>query len=482
VSRDGLESHTQGERPDRAARDRPRSTARDIERYAALFAQRTRVMRSSAMRDLMALVEREDVISLAGGLPDTSTFPPDSYAALMGEVAARSCARALQYGPTEGLERIRECIATVMAAEGVRIHRDELLVTTGAQQAIDLVCKTLIDPGDVIVAEAPTYPGAIPTFCSYQADVVQVELDRDGMRVDLLEATLEGLEREGRRPKFIYTVPNFHNPAGVTMSLERRRALVALAAERELLILEDNPYGLLRYEGDPLPALRSLDEEFVIYAGTFSKILSPGVRLGWAAAPAPILARLAVGKQGSDLCSSSLSQYFVCAYFDAGPWEEYLGSLVEIYRRRRDVMLDALAEHLPREAEWTRPQGGLFIWATLPDYIDTTDLLARALDDRVAFVPGRAAFVDGRGGSSMRLNFSCVGEDEIREGVSRIGEVVREQVALYGTLTGAGTDARRARRAGSARDAARRADDPQGPAEGPVAAIVPLSVQRKRAG
>jgi 2-aminoadipate transaminase len=311
--------------------------------------------------------------------------------------------------------------------------------------------------------------------------VVQVELDRDGMRVDLLEATLHRLEREGRRPKFIYTVPNFHNPAGVTMSLERRRALVALAAERELLILEDNPYGLLRYEGDPLPALRSLDEEFVIYAGTFSKILSPGVRLGWAAAPAPILARLAVGKQGSDLCSSSLSQYFVCAYFDAGPWEEYLRSLVEIYRRRRDVMLDALAEHLPREAEWTRPQGGLFIWATLPGYIDTTDLLARALDDRVAFVPGRAAFVDGRGGSSMRLNFSCVGEDEIREGVSRIGEVVREQVALYGTLTGTAAQARPARRGDGARETP-RADDPRGPAEAQVAEIVPLSAQRKRAG
>jgi 2-aminoadipate transaminase len=201
-------------------------------------------------------------------------------------------------------------------------------------------------------------------------------------------------------------------------------------------VLEDNPYGLLRYEGDALPTLHSLDDEFVIYASTFSKILSPGVRLGWAAAPAPILHKMQIGKQGSDLCSSSISQYFVSAYFDAGPWDDYVRSLLEIYRRRRDVMLDALAEHFPREAEWTHPQGGLFIWATMPDYIDTTDLLARALREHVAFVPGRAAFVDGRGGSAMRLNFSGVDEDAIREGIRRIGEVVREQVAMYGTLTG----------------------------------------------
>jgi 2-aminoadipate transaminase len=261
-------------------------------------------------------------------------------------------------------------------------------------------------------------------------------MDRDGMRTGELEATLEELERAGRRPKFIYTVPTFHNPAGVTMSLERRRELVRIASERELLVLEDNPYGLLRYEGSPLPTLRSLDDEFVIYASTFSKILSPGVRLGWAVAPGPVLEKMNIGKQSSDLCSSSISQYFVSAYFDSGPWEDYVRSLIEIYRRRRDVMLDALADQFPREAEWTHPQGGLFIWATLPDYIDTTDLLARALDEQVAFVPGRAAFLDGRGGSSMRLNFSGVGEDQIREGVQRLGEVVREQVALYGTLTG----------------------------------------------
>jgi len=457
---------------------RPRSTARDIERYAALFAERTKVMKSSAMRDLMALTERDDVISLAGGLPDTTTFPPDSYASLMRTVAAQSCARALQYGPTEGLSLVKRCIAEIMLAEAMEVDPDEVLVTTGGQQVIDLVCKTLVDPGDVVVTEAPTYPGAVPTFCAYQADVVQVTMDRDGMRVDELEQLLDELEREGRRPKFIYTVPNFHNPAGVTLSLERRHELVRIAGERELLVLEDNPYGLLRYEGDPLPTLRSLDEEFVIYASTFSKILSPGVRLGWAAAPAPVLAKMNIGKQASDLCSSSISQYFVGAYFDSGPWGDYVRSLIEIYRRRRDVMLDALAEHFPREAEWTHPQGGLFIWATLPSYIDTTDLLARALQDHVAFVPGRAAYVDGRGGSEMRLNFSGVTEDEIREGVRRIGEVVREQVTLYGTLTGSAYSARRETEASRAQPASREVEPPAPDAE--LAKV--LRLPRKRAG
>jgi 2-aminoadipate transaminase len=223
----------------------------------------------------------------------------------------------------------------------------------------------------------------------------------------------------------------------VTMSLPRRKRLVEVARERELLVLEDNPYGLLRYEGDPLPTLRSLDGgDFVIYLGTFSKILSPGIRLGWAVAPGPVLEKMNLGKQASDLCSSSLSQMFVASYFAEGRWEAYIESLRDLYRRRRDTMLDALAEHLPREASWTRPQGGLFIWATLPDYIDTTDLLALGLSRNVAFVPGRAAYLDGRGGSSMRLNFSGVDEEAIREGVRRIGEVVRDQVTLYGTLTG----------------------------------------------
>ena len=415
---------------------KPRSAAHEIERYAALFAERTRVMKSSAMRDLMALTSRDDVISFSGGLPDTSTFAPGFFTELMSRVASGSAAKALQYGPTEGLSDVREAIALVMEAEGMQADPDSILPTSGGQQALDLVCKVLIDPGDVIIAEAPTYPGAVPTFCSYEADVIQIPMDRDGMRIDLLREALAQLDREGRRPKFIYTVPNFHNPAGITMCLERRHELLEIAGERELLVLEDNPYGLLRYEGEPLPTLYSLDPDFVLYTGTFSKILSPGVRIGWLVAPAPVLRQLTLGKGSADLCSSSISQYFIAEYFQSGPWINYVRSLAELYRRRRDVMLDALAEHFPREATWTHPQGGMFLWATLPDYIDTTDLLARAIEERVAFVPGRAAYVDGRGGSEMRLNFSSPSEDDIREGIRRLGEVIREQVALYGTLTG----------------------------------------------
>src|SRR3954449_6055809 len=327
-------------------------------------------MKSSAMRDLMAITERPEVISLAGGLPDTSTFPAESFASIMAKVAVDNCAAALQYGPTEGLGIAKEAIRHVMAAEDTHVDPEDVLITTGGQQVIDLVCKTLLDPGDVVVAEAPTYPGAVPTFMSYEADVVQIAMDDDGMRVDELEATLDRLDAEGRRPKFIYTIPSFQNPAGVTLSLPRRKRLVEVARERELLVLEDNPYGLLRYEGDPLPTLRSLDGgAFVIYLGTFSKILSPGIRLGWTTAPAPVLEKMNLGKQGADLCSPAFSQMFVASYFEHDRWTDYLQSLMDLYRRRRDTMLDALAEHFPREASWTRPQGGLFIWATLPDYI-----------------------------------------------------------------------------------------------------------------
>jgi 2-aminoadipate transaminase len=415
----------------------PRTSAHEIERYGGLFARRTRGMTSSAMRDMMAVTARPEVISLATGLPDTTTFPAEDFAALMSRVAVDSSAAALQYGPTDGLVDVKRCIVQVMAAEGTDVEPDDLMVTTGGQQVIDLVCRAFLDPGDVVVAEAPTYPGAVPCFTSYQADVAQVAMDGDGMRIDVLEETLASLRAEGRRPKFIYTIPNFQNPGGVTMSLERRKALVRIAAEQELVVLEDNPYGLLRYEGEPLPTLLSLDGgRYVVYAGTFSKILSAGLRIGWAAAPRPILEKLNLGKQAADLCSSPLNQYFVVAYFDQRDWRKYLGTLRAIYRRRRDVMLAALDEFLPREATWTKPEGGLFIWAQLPDYIDTTDLLARALREHVAFVPGRAAYLDGRGGSEMRLNFSGVGDDDIREGIRRIGKVVSEQVALYGTLTG----------------------------------------------
>jgi 2-aminoadipate transaminase len=419
-------------------RRRAHTRTRDLERYAGLFAERTGVMRSSAMRDLMAITARPEVISLAGGLPDTSTFPAGTFAALMTKIAQESTAEALQYGPTEGFAETVDCIVEVMGAEGMLPDPDDVIVTTGGQQAIDLICKTLVDPGDVVVCEAPTYPGAVPVFCSYQAEVVQIECDGDGMKIDDLEETLAALDRQGRRPKFVYSVPSFQNPAGVTLSLERRRRLVELARQRELLVVEDNPYGLLRFSGEPLPPLYQLDGgDFVIYVGTLSKILSPGIRLGWAVAAPPVMEKIVLGKQAADLCTSTLTQHFVREYFAEGRWREYVDSLVEIYRGRRDTMVEALRRHFPAQATWTEPAGGLFIWATLPEYIDTGDLLAKALRRDVAFVPGQAAYADeSRGRSSMRLNFSGVGDEEIREGVRRIGKAIAEQVDLYGALTG----------------------------------------------
>jgi 2-aminoadipate transaminase len=417
------------------------------------------------MRDLMALTAQPHVISLAGGLPDVSAFPAELLAKITAEMAAESHVRALQYGPTEGIDDVRGAIVEVMAAENIHnLEIDDILVTTGGQQAIDLVTRTLVDPGDVVIAEAPTYPGAVPCFGSFEADVVQIAMDADGMRIDELETTLERLKAAGKRPKFIYTVPTFHNPGGVTMSLPRRKRLVEVAREHELLIVEDNPYGLLRYEGEPLPTLYELDGgEFVIYLGTFSKILAAGLRVGWAVAPGPVFQKLNIAKQAADLCSSSLSQMFIAYYFRTGLWRQQLETYKEIYRRRRDVMLDALAEFFGPEAEWTHPEGGLFLWATLPDYIDTSDLLVRALDEDVAFVPGRGAYLDGRGGSSMRLNFSGVSEDDIREGVRRIAKVVGEQIALYGTLTGTPAPARPT-----------PSVDPETVSSEPMADVVPL--------
>src|SRR5687768_10284173 len=436
--RSGSEASDRGRaRAGPAPHRRAHTSARDLVRYADLFADRTQVMRSSAMRDLMAITARPEVISLAGGLPDTSSFPPESFAAQMTRIAQESSAEALQYGPTEGFDRTRECIAEVMAAEGMAPDPEDVLVTTGGQQAIDLVTKTLVDPGDPVICEGPAYPGAVPVFCSYEADTLQVSMDEDGMRVDELEDLLDRLASDGRRPKFVYTVPSFQNPTGVTMSLERRRRLVEIARERELLVVEDNPYGLLRYEGDPIAPLYQLEGgDYVIYLGTFSKILSPGIRLGWCVAPPPVMEKIVLGKQAADLCTSTVTQYFVAEYFEEGRWREYVESLTAIYRERRDAMLAALERHFPPQCQWSGPQRGLFLWATLPDYIDTGDLLAKALGQNVAFVPGAAAYADARPSSSMRLNFSASTPDEIQEGIRRIGQVVWEQVGLYETITG----------------------------------------------
>ena len=409
-----------------------------FDKYEDFYARRTGGMRSSVMRDLMAVIARPDIITLAGGLPNTESFPAKTLERVTHDIAVNSTAAALQYGPTEGFLETKENIVRVMAEESTVADPDNIIVTTGGQQGIDLVTRILVDPGDVIIAEAPTYPGAIPSFSSFEAEVVQVPLDNDGMRTDLLAAEVDRLIKEGKKPKFIYLIPNFHNPAGVCLSLERRLEIVGLARERGLIILEDNPYGQLRFEGEPLPSLYSLDDsENVIYVSTFSKIISPGIRLGWMVAPPALLAKFNMGKQAADLCPSTLAQMIVNQYFKDFRWQDYVEEVIQVYRSRRDAMLAALEEYFPEEATWTNPQGGFYIWATLPEYLDAADLLALAIEEqKVAFVPGSGAWVDGSGANHMRLSFSAVPEDLIEEGIKRIGKVIREQMDLYRALQG----------------------------------------------
>jgi 2-aminoadipate transaminase len=384
---------------------------------ASLFAQRVTAMVSSPTRDLLAV--GPSVISLAGGFPDTTLIPLETVPALLAAISARHV-EALQYGPTDGLPAMRDRIANVMAAEGMAVSPRDVLVTTGSQQALDLVCRVLIEPGDVVITEAPTYLGALSVFTACQASVVQVELDADGIRIDLLEEALKG-----RKVKAIYTVPTFQNPAGVTLSLDRRRRLVEIAHERNLLILEDNPYGLLRYSGDPVAPVFALDGgERVVYLGSLSKILAPGLRLGWCAAPPVLLEKLQLMKQVADLCTGNLSQLIASTWLAEYDWHSHVAALTDVYRVRRDAMLAALSQHFPADATWTQPQGGFFVWATLSGGVDTTALLTQALGSNVAFVPGRAAYLDGRGGASMRLSFSNVSVPEIREGVARIGALL----------------------------------------------------------
>ena len=410
----------------------------DFDKYEEFYAKRTGAMRSSVMRDLMAVTAMPDVISLAGGMPNTGSFPAKTLDKITHEIAMHGSAAALQYGPTEGFDETKENIIEVMAEENTLVERDNIIVTTGGQQGIDLVARILVNPGDPVIAEAPTYPGAIPSFCSYEANVIQVPLDNDGIRMDLFKQELDKLLKAGTKPKFIYVIPNFHNPAGVCMSFERRQEMVALAKEHQLIIVEDNPYGQLRFEGEALPTLYSLDDDNnVIYLSTFSKIISPGIRLGWMVAPAPLLAKFNLGKQAADLCPSTFAQKIVNRYFEQARWQDYVDIVREIYRKRRDAMLAALEEYFPQEATWTRPQGGFYIWATLPEYINTTDLLAMAVEEeKVAFVPGAGAWVDGSGANHMRLAFCGVPEDKIEEGIKRLGKVIREQMALYRALRG----------------------------------------------
>jgi 2-aminoadipate transaminase len=404
----------------------------NVDPYVDLYARRTSGMSASEVRALFAVASRPEVISLAGGMPYVRALSTEDVLEVVKSVLAEWADAALQYGAGQGTPALRERLAMLMAEEGTEADPEDMVVTTGAQQALDLIAKVLIDPGDEIVVEAPAYVGALSAFSAYEPRFLQVELDDDGMIVEHLEDALV----KGARPKFVYTVPNFHNPAGVTMSHSRREQLVALCREARIPIVEDNPYGLLRFEGDGEPTLRSMDPHNVIYVGTVSKVFSPGVRVGWALAEPGLLQRLILAKEAADLCGSSFTMLVTERYLSGERWRANLGRLVDIYRRRRDGMIAALVEHFPAEASWTHPAGGFYVWVTLPGYLDTQAMLAAAVERRVAYVPGTAFYPDGRGRDKMRLAFCYPTEDDIAEGVQRLGLLLADEQELYRSLSG----------------------------------------------
>lgn len=413
-----------------------------LDRWIGSYADRTHGMRASEIRALFAVANRPEVVSLAGGMPCLDVLPMDVLSELSQRVVATRGAVALQYGSGQGDEGLREQILEVMRLEGIQAHPDDVVVTTGSQQALDLVTRLFIDPGDVIVAEAPSYVGALGVFRAYQADVVHVPLDADGLVPEALETTLADLARQGRRVKFLYTVPNFHNPAGVTLSAEHRPRILEICARYDVLVLEDNPYGLLGFDGDPLPAMRSMDEDGVIYLGSFSKTFAPGYRVGWAVAPHAVREKLVLASESAILCPSNASQLAISAYLETCDWRGQVKQFRELYRERRDAMIGALAEHLP-DATWTVPDGGFYTWVKLPDGLDAKAMLPRAVTARVAYVPGTAFYFDGQGTDHVRLSFCYPTPERIREGVRRLAGVVQgesELVSLFGTGGGAPGD------------------------------------------
>lgn len=404
----------------------------NVDPFSGRYARRAAGMSASEVRALFAVASRPDVVSLAGGMPYVQALPTDHVLEVVEAVLAERADVALQYGSGQGLPLLRERLTMLMREEGTSADPEDVVVTTGAQQALDLVGKILIDPGDTIVVEAPAYVGALSAFSAYEPRFLQIDLDDDGMVVDQLEEAL----LRGERPKFVYTVPNFHNPAGVTMSRERRERLIALCREAHVPIVEDNPYGLLRFEGESEPTLRSLDPRNVIYLGTVSKVFSPGVRVGWAVAEAGVLQRLVLAKEAADLCGSQFMMLVTERYLDGELWRRNLERLVATYRSRRDAMLEAIAERFPADTTWTVPSGGFYVWVTLPSYFDTPSLLAAAVERKVAYVPGTAFYPDARGRDQMRLSFCYPTEEQIHEGVRRLGELLSDEEELYRSLSG----------------------------------------------
>lgn len=389
------------------------------------YAKRMENIKASEIRELLKLTQKPEIISFAGGLPAPESFPVDEFIKVTKEVLEKEGAKALQYGSTEGHPALREAIAKRMADSQVATTADNILITSGSQQGLDFAAKIFINPGDIIICESPTYLGAINAFKAYEPKFIEIDTDKDGMDMDQLEKTL----KENDNVKFIYAIPDFQNPSGKTWSISRRRKLVELANEYDIAIIEDNPYGSLRFEGDFLPAIKHFDTEGrVAFLGTFSKILAPGLRLGWVDADKAFLEKFILVKQGSDLQSSTISQMEVAKFIELYDLDEHIQKIITLYKGRRDLMLKTMEEEFPKEATFTYPEGGLFTWVVLPEYMNARDLAAKALEQNVAYVPGGSFYPNGGNENTFRLNYSNMDDERIVEGIKRLGKVLKDAI------------------------------------------------------
>jgi 2-aminoadipate transaminase len=412
----------------------PPSQGSLIDPYVGRYAARAQQMIASEIRALFSVASRPEIVSLAGGMPNITALPLDAVGEMAGQLVADRGAVALQYMSAQGDPGLRDAICDVMALEGIHGHPDDVVVTVGSQQALDLITRIFVDPGDVVLAEGPSYVGALGTFASYQADVIHVPMDDDGLIPEALAETIASLAAQGRRPKFLYTVPSFHNPGGVTLSAERRARVLQICQQADLLVIEDNPYGLLGFDGEPLQALRAQDAHGIVYLGTFSKTIAPGLRVGWALVPPGIRDKLVLAAEAAVLCHSSLAQLMVREYLTSQPWREQVKVFRELYRERRDAMLEALGAVMPDGCRWTRPAGGFYVWLQLPPGLNSKAMLPRAISSRVAYVPGTGFYADGSGGEYMRLSYCFPEPGRIREGIRRLAEVVGTEIELRSTF------------------------------------------------
>lgn len=405
-----------------------------IDPHVGRYAVRAQGMVASEVRALFAVASRPEIVSLAGGMPNVSALPLEQLGDLVKDVVSEEGAVALQYGSAQGDPVLREQICDYMTLEGVQASADDVIVTVGSQQALDLITRVFVDPGDIVLTEAPTYVTAINTFAAFQADIRHVGMDDQGVIPEELDRSLTEAAKAGRTVKFFYTIPNFQNPAGITMTAERRARVMEICERHDVLVLEDNPYGLLRYDGDPQPTLYSQGSGNVIYLGSLSKTLSPGLRIGWALAPAAVRAKLVLAAESAMLSHSTFNQLVVRRYLDTFPWQEQIKVFNTMYSERRDAMLSSLEALMPAGCTWTKPEGGFFVWATLPAGIDAKAMLPRAVNERVAYVPGTGFYADDRGRDSMRLSFCYPTPDQIREGVRRLVGAIEGEIDLRDTF------------------------------------------------